>query len=258
VTFDDANRATAREVKVSRALAVAIHVAFLLLLVFGISWQRRHSEPAPVAELWSSLPPLPRETSAPPPRPAPKIEAKPKPEPKPAPKPEVKPVPKPDIALKDKLEKDRKKKLKAQEQLEQKKKEEEKKKLEKEKLAQEAEAKRLAQEKEAIAKRLAAEQASAQSRIYDEYVRQISNKIKRNIIEPPNLQGNPQVEFEVRLLPGGDVMEGTLRMRRSSGVPAYDQAVERAILKASPLPLPPDPALFNMFRELNLKIRPKE
>ncbi|HET7160573.1 MAG TPA: cell envelope integrity protein TolA, partial [Burkholderiales bacterium] len=94
--------------------------------------------------------------------------------------------------------------------------------------------------------------------LYDEYVRQISNKIKRYIIEPPNLQGNPQVEFEVRLLPGGEVLEASLRIKRSSGNTAYDQAVERAILKASPLPLPPDPALFNMFRELNLKIRPKE
>jgi colicin import membrane protein len=41
-------------------------------------------------------------------------------------------------------------------------------------------------------------------------------------------------------------------------VPAYDAAVERAILKASPLPLPPDPALFQQFRDLHLRIRPKE
>jgi colicin import membrane protein len=109
-----------------------------------------------------------------------------------------------------------------------------------------------------MAAKLAKEQASAQSRMFDEYMRQISNKIKRNIVEPPNLQGNPQVIFDVRLLPGGEVMEGSLRLVRSSGVPAYDQAVERAILKASPLPLPADPALFNTFRELNLKIRPRE
>jgi colicin import membrane protein len=34
--------------------------------------------------------------------------------------------------------------------------------------------------------------------------------------------------------------------------------VERAILRAQPLPLPPDPALFKDFRELNLIFRPKE
>jgi colicin import membrane protein len=49
-----------------------------------------------------------------------------------------------------------------------------------------------------------------------------------------------------------------VKLRRSSGNSAYDDAVQRAILRASPLPLPPDPAMFNMFRELNLKIRPKE
>jgi colicin import membrane protein len=198
--------------------------------------------------------------------------------------PEVKPIPKADIALKEKLEKERKvkerqelekkkerelerrkeeeaKKQKSQQQqqqLEAKKKDEEKRKLEKERTAQEADAKRLAQEKQALADRLAKEASAAQSRVFDQYVLQIQNKIRRNIVEPPNLPGSPQVEFEVRLLPGGDIMEGTVRLKKSSGVPAYDRAVETAILKSSPLPLPPDPTLFNMFRELNLKIRPKE
>ena len=84
----------------------------------------------------------------------------------------------------------------------------------------------------------------------------IQNHVRRQIIEPPNLQGNPQVEFDVVLIPGGEVL--SVRLRRTSGNPAYDSAVERAILKASPLPLPPDPALFQQFRELTLRIRPKE
>ena len=80
--------------------------------------------------------------------------------------------------------------------------------------------------------------------------------MKRYIVEPPNLQGNPQVEFDVVLIPGGEVLN--VKLRRSSGVPAYDEAVERAIRKASPLPLPPDPTLFQQFRELHLRMRPKE
>jgi colicin import membrane protein len=289
VTYDDA---ISRDKRISRALAVGMHVLFVLLLVFGVSWQQRHAEPTAVVDLWSALPPPKQEAPVPPPpkpvvkeppKPLPKPEAKPvpKPEAKPVPKPEAKPVPKADIALKDKLEKERKlkeqqelerrkerelerrkeedaKKLKAQQQAEARKKEDEKRKLEKERVAEEAEAKRQAAEKQALADKLAKEQAAAQKRIYDEYVRQISNKIKRYIVEPPNLQGNPQVEFDLRLLPGGEVLEPSLRLKRSSGNAAYDQAVERAILKASPLPLPPDPSLFSMFRELNLKIRPKE
>ncbi|MGZ5256299.1 MAG: TonB C-terminal domain-containing protein [Burkholderiales bacterium] len=281
MTYEDT---TPREKTISRALAGGMHAGFVLLLVFGVSWQQRHVEPSAVVDLWSSLP-APRPEVAPPPpppTPLPKEEPKlvPKPEPKPPPKPEAKPVPKADIALKEKLEKERKlkeqqelekkkqrdlerrkeeeaKKLKARE-LEAKNKEDEKRKLDKERLAQEAEVKRQAADKQALADKLAKEHAAAQSRLYDEYSRRISDKIKRYIVEPPNLQGNPQVVFELRLLPGGEVLEASLRLKSSSGNPAYDQAVERAILKASPLPLPPDPSMFNMFRELNLKIRPKE
>ncbi|MGH8744288.1 MAG: TonB C-terminal domain-containing protein [Burkholderiales bacterium] len=45
---------------------------------------------------------------------------------------------------------------------------------------------------------------------------------------------------------------------KSSGVSAYDGSIERAIYKAQPLPLPPDPALFSKFRELELKFRPND
>jgi colicin import membrane protein len=80
--------------------------------------------------------------------------------------------------------------------------------------------------------------------------------VKRFIVLPPNLQGNPEVEFDVVLLPGGEVLG--VKLRKSSAVAAYDNAVERAIIKAQPLPLPPDPTLFSDFRELKLKFRPKE
>ena len=279
MTYDDA---TPREKKISRALAGGMHVAFVLLLVFGVSWQKRHSEPAAVVDLWGSVAPPRQEPLPPPPKPELKVEPRPVPkvEPKPPPKPEVKPAPKPDIALREKLEKERKlkeqelqkkkqqelerrkedeaKKVKAQQQLEAKKQEDEKRKLDKERVAQEAETKRLTSEKQALADRMAKEQAAAQSRMFDQYITQIQNKIRGNIVEPPNLSGTPLVEFEVRLLPGGEIMDGSLRLKRSSGVPAYDQAVERAILKSSPLPVPPagDP-MFERFRQPTLQIRPR-
>jgi colicin import membrane protein len=301
VTYDEA---TQREKRISGALAIAMHVLFVALLILGVSWQKRASEPGAVVELWNTVTPPRAEPPPPPPPPKPAPKPEPPPEPKverkpppPPPKPQVKPEVKPDIALKEKLEKERKlkeqqelekrrkaqelekrkkeelekrareqelerrkeeeaKKLKQQQQLEAKKKEEEKRRLEKERLAQEAEAKRLAAEKQALEARLAKEAAAAQARLYDKYVSLIQDRIRRYIVEPANLQGNPQVEFDVVLIPGGEVLN--LRLTRSSGNPAYDDAVERAIRKASPLPLPPDPALFQQFRELHLKIRPKE
>ena len=66
----------------SGVLAVAVHVAFIMLLVFGISWQQRVPEPV-VVDLWQDIPPPKPEPivrpapEPPPPPPAPKVEAQP-------------------------------------------------------------------------------------------------------------------------------------------------------------------------------------
>ena len=272
MTYDEREFVTDRERKIARWLAIGMHAAFVVLLIFGVAWQKRHSEPAAIVDLWSSTAPPKAEPPPPAPRPEPKVEAKPepkpKPEPRPVPKPEVKPTPKPDIALREKMEKERKVKeeLDKRKEAELKKKEDEAKKLkveakkkedavEKERLAKESELKRLVQEKTDLAAKLAKEQAAAQGSLHAKYIALIQNHVKRQIVEPPNLQGNPLVEFDVVLIPGGEVL--TVKLRRTSGVPAYDAAVERAILKASPLPLPSDPSQFQQFRDLHLKVSPK-
>lgn len=252
------NDVTKNEKAISGALALATHLLFLALLVFSVSWQQKRPDSAVMVELWNNLPPLPQPKAE---EPAP--EAKPAPEPpKPAPKVESKPLPKPvikpDIALKEKLEKARKQK----EQLEAKRREDEKKKqvalktqqdkLEQTKLEKEREeALRKVLEKEA-----AQSAAAAQARLLDEYKRRVSERIKRFIVLPPNIQGNPEAQFEVVQIPGGEIL--SVKLKRSSGVAAYDGAVERAILKAQPLPPPPDAGRFNEVRELELKFRPKE
>jgi colicin import membrane protein len=80
----------------------------------------------------------------------------------------------------------------------------------------------------------------------------IKAKIRSRVVMPPDLPGNPKVEFDVTLLPGGDILD--VRLRRSSGYPAFDSAVERAIHLSKPLPLPSDPALFNRFRNLDVTV----
>ena len=246
---------TRNEKTLSGALTLVMHLLFFALLVSGVTWQKRDQPEAMVVDLWNTLPPLPSpkpapEVKPPPAPPAPKVEAKP------VPKVEAKPVVKPDIAFKEKKEKERKAKEEAL--AEKKKREQEQARLAmlKEQQAKEAEAKRLAREQEEALRKLAAQQTAAQARLIDEYKRRIAERIKRFIVEPPNLQGNPEVEFDVVLLPGGEVLG--VKLRKGSAIGAWDNAVERAILKAQPLPLPPDPALFRDFRELNLKFRPKE
>ena len=68
----------------SGVLAVVVHIAFIVLLVFGISWQQRTPMPL-VADLWQDIPtprakPIPQPEPEPPPRPpAPKAEPPPEP-----------------------------------------------------------------------------------------------------------------------------------------------------------------------------------
>jgi colicin import membrane protein len=246
---------TQNERAISGALTLVMHLLFFALLVFGVTWQKR--EPAAVvAELWSNLPapkvapaPPPPKAEPEPPKPQPKAEAKP------VPKVEPKPAPKPDIALRDKKEKA----LKAKErELAEKKKREEQARLEalKQQQAKEAEAIRLAREQDEALRKLAQSQAAAQARLVDEFKRRIADKIRSRIPELPGLQGNPEVEFDVVVLPGGEVLD--VKIRKASGQVAWDSAVERAIRLAQPLPLPPDPALMREFRELNLIFRPKD
>jgi colicin import membrane protein len=104
-------------------------------------------------------------------------------------------------------------------------------------------------------RQLAAEQAGAErKRGLAEYVDKVRGKIRGNISLPPGIQGNPQAEFEVTQLPTGEVLD--VKLRRSSGNPALDAAVERAIRKSSPLPKPANPDLFE--RVLKIPYKPRD
>lgn len=216
-------------------LALAVHGAFFALLYFGFTWQTLPAASMSV-ELWSSLP---DEVIAPP---VPvKVE-----EVAPA---EVAPQPvKPDIVL------PAKKKLET--------KPVPPKQVQKPAVIQPVETKpdtRIADqqaEQAAQAARERAEQAAAIGRVVDEFIVKIVAKIRRNVVMPPDVANDARAEFGVTLLPGGTVLN--TKLLKSSGNAAYDNAVERAIIKSQPLPLPPDAALFNRFRELKLGFKPAE
>ncbi len=238
------------------ALAVFVHLLLFGVLFVGVRWQSRPPEPVTV-ELWSPPPPVQPEIKPetkpepriepPPPKPEPKPEPKaeplkpviavpekpkpvlkPKPEPKPKPKPEpVKVEPRPrDLEVQKKLREDI---AKAQNEL------------------------KLEQESALIKDQLMREQAALNRGALAAYTDKIKAKIKGNIILPQDIKGNPEAIFDVVQLPTGEVLP-PVRLRKSSGHHGYDTAVERAILKSSPLPKPEKGELFS--RELTLKFRP--
>jgi colicin import membrane protein len=262
------------------ALALLMHVLFFVLLLVSFSWKHVQPPLAAQVELWDSLPQPKAETPPPP-----EIKPEPKPEPpppeiKPEPKPEPPPEPKAEIQVKPKPPKPEVKKppkeepkkpdpaLKKQE--EEKKRKEELEQLKKAMLNDLPEqhdemadtkklndAKAAANAKAAADAKRAADMLAASSGVVDEYKAKIVAKIKRYVNKEVCGTGKPELLFAIALLPSGEV-SGTPRLLKSSGIAACDQAVERAILQAQPLPLPPQGDLLSQFRDLNLKFRPNE
>jgi colicin import membrane protein len=241
----------------SAALAAAVHLALIALLVYGIRWQTRSPEAVEV-ELMRTLP-APAAV-APPPEPEP---APPKTEPRIEPKPEPKPAPpaKPDIALKEKPKPQPKPVPKAEPKPKPEPKPEPKpapdpasRQLMAEALKREQQQLEARKAEQELADLLAAQAAAARNKAMADYIGRIKRKIKGNIVLPPDLAGNPEAIFDVVQLPSGEIL--SVKLKKSSGHPAYDSAIERAILKSSPLPKPERSDLFS--RNLELKFRPLE
>jgi len=123
---------------------------------------------------------------------------------------------------------------------------------EQQKLAQEVKARA----EEDARKRALAEAAAAKQKQLAQFMEQIKRRVRSKVNLPPGINGNPEAVYSVTLLPGGEVLD--VKLVKSSGVPAYDAAVERAIHAADPLPVPSDPDLFQKLREANYKFRPLE
>ncbi len=217
----------------SALLAAAVHVLLFLVLVFGVHWQNRPPE-AVMVELWNE-PVAVQE-----PKPIPKAEPEPV-----IPKPEIverkapppRPVPKaepPKAVAKPRDEE-------AQRQI-------------RDQLAREQASLAIDRERQQIKDQLARDAEAARSRGLAEYEAKIRNKVRGNIVLPPELQGNPEVVLHVAQLPTGEVL--SVKLVKSSGHRGYDEAVERALLKSSPLPRPDKPELFS--RELKLTFRPRD
>lgn len=248
----------------ARALAVVMHVLFILLIVFGVSWQKKPPTPV-VADLWSNLPPLQQPKAVEPPaapEPVPEPQLKPVPRVIPPPPPKVAPapLPKPDIALKKKPEKEKKVEPKPEPAPKaEPKKDDKAARLEKEadekakREAREQEMQREAADKEAKAK--AAAERAASARENQKYIDGIKAKVYSRVAVPADLQGNPDAEFIVSLLPGGELE--SITMRKSSGNPAYDAAIERAIRQAQPFTVPSGDDFHRNFRRFPMTFRPR-
>ena len=138
-----------------------------------------------------------------------------------------------------------------------------KKALEKKRAEDAAAAKKVAEEKARQARQaelrraLEAEERGNAARNSDEAMRwhaQITARIQRAWIKPPSAQPGISCIVSVTQVPGGEVT--AVRVNSCSiDDAALRESVEAAVLRASPLPPPPDPALFE--RNLELTFAPQ-
>lgn len=222
-------------------MAIAMHGLLFLLLYFGIKWQTQ--TPAAIeAELWSPIPQqeAPQSIEVRPETPIKKIVPR-----------EIKPIKppeeKPDIALEQ---------LRQRQQALLKKQQIQKEKLEREQLKQQQEKNRKKELERlgAAANVREGGQAQHSSGPSEEWAGIVAAAIRANIdyYVPTDLKNNPEAVFLIKLLPSGEMI-GAPELLHSSGIPGYDEAVERAIRKTDPLPRPKNGI---MERELKLKFHP--
>ncbi len=121
------------------------------------------------------------------------------------------------------------------------------------------EAKAEAALKEAMAAEEAEQAAAAQvgqdTSELARYQSRIKSAIENEFVQPLGLPDGLKCTLFVRVIPGGEVIES--RVIQSSGNPVFDKQAENAVLKASPLPVPDAPRLFNEMREFNFVFDPE-
>lgn len=93
------------------------------------------------------------------------------------------------------------------------------------------------------------------SAIIGRYKSQIRDRVRR-YWSSDALKPGLSTAVRVRLDPSGNVL--TVRTVRSSGSHEFDQAVEAAVMRASPLPIPSRPDLYQEFREIDFTFSAKD
>jgi colicin import membrane protein len=259
---------------ISIALSVLLHGALLAAVVYGWWAFRQHSRPAPTLAIEGTVVDArtvrglmqtpPQQAASPVQQPPEEPVGPPAPPPQAPPEPEGPPQPTPEeLAQREQHEqqvaaqKAAAEKAAAQQAAE--------------KAAEEKAAARKAAEEKAAAERAAQAQAADESAAVADLRRSlaaeehadsvrssgalvswqaaIAAKITRAWLRPPTARAGIDCMLNVTQVPGGEVTE--VSIGECNGDQAVRESIEAAVYRASPLPPPPDPSLFDR----NLKIR---
>ena len=87
------------------------------------------------------------------------------------------------------------------------------------------------------------------------YAPRIQRKVEDNWRTPARGAEGCKPTVLVNLAPDGRVLSA--RITKSSGDILCDQSVEKAFIRASPLPMPPDPDLYSALKSIEFKFNPQ-
>ena len=86
-----------------------------------------------------------------------------------------------------------------------------------------------------------------------QYMIQIAQKVENNWLRPANISEGSSCNVRVTQTMRGDVID--VRLQSCVSDNAFQRSVERAVRKASPLPMPPNPDVFD--REISFTFKPQ-
>jgi len=122
---------------------------------------------------------------------------------------------------------------------------------------QEAERLRQAEIQRQLQSEIAAEEqrlAAISSGKLQQYIAAISSRVNRNWVRPASAKPGIECDVHVTQIPGGEIIN--VRVGTCNGDAAVVRSIEAAVYRASPLPPPPDPSLFE--RNLRFTFKPEE
>lgn len=96
--------------------------------------------------------------------------------------------------------------------------------------------------------------AAEQAGLLAQYIAVIRQKVERNWVRPRSADAGLECVVHVTQIPGGEVVG--VRMGQCNGDEVVVRSIEAAVYQSSPLPLPPEPELFE--RNLRFTFKPEQ
>ncbi|NOX43481.1 MAG: cell envelope integrity protein TolA [Gammaproteobacteria bacterium] len=89
----------------------------------------------------------------------------------------------------------------------------------------------------------------------EKFIALIHQDVTSSWILPVNFKSGSKCTVRVKIIPGGEVAD--VKVSKCSGGTLFERSVDAAVRRASPLPVPRDPDVFDKMRDIDFLFNPK-